>query len=183
MRKRTQLVGFEFGYWKHVQYCAEFLDNALDAIETFQWSELKKEESNLKFTLDKEIFLENLTVLQKEKEEEKSQPLNEEAKKALLEELRPTKLEETEEEETKNLSKPDADIVKEEIEIELEVKKIIRDLESLIKPVEHAEIIDKEPLVLIRLTETEAHSILTGELDAKNIMSYKFEVFDNGLGM
>jgi DNA topoisomerase VI B subunit len=180
MRKRTQLVGFEFGYWKHVQYCAEFLDNALDAIETFQWNELKKDESKLKFTLDKELFLENLTVLQKEKEEESSQILDEEAKKALLEELKPMNLETKKEEE---IAKPDADIAKEEIEIELEVKKIINDLESLIKPVEHAEIIDKEPLVIIRLTETEAHSVLTGELDAKNVMSYKFEVFDNGLGM
>ena len=42
MRKRTQLVGFEFGYWKHVQYSSEFLDNALDAIESFQWKQLKK---------------------------------------------------------------------------------------------------------------------------------------------
>ncbi|MEJ2279768.1 MAG: hypothetical protein P8Y70_18795 [Candidatus Lokiarchaeota archaeon] len=180
MRKRTQLVGFEFGYWKHVQYCAEFLDNALDAIETFQWNELKDEDSKLKFTLDKELFLENLTVLQKEKEEEISHPLNDEAKKALLDELKPTKSEVKKEEE---ISKPDDEVAKEEIEIELEVRKIINDLESLIKPVEHAEIIDKEPLVLIRLTETEAHSVLTGELDAKNVMSYKFEVFDNGLGM
>ena len=45
MRKRTQLVGFEFGYWKHVQYCSEFLDNALDAIESFQWKELNKPDS------------------------------------------------------------------------------------------------------------------------------------------
>ena len=44
MRKRTQLVGFEFGHWKHTQYCAEFLDNALDAIESFQWMELNKKD-------------------------------------------------------------------------------------------------------------------------------------------
>lgn len=37
MRKRTQLVGFEFGFNKHMQYVAEFLDNALDAIESFYW--------------------------------------------------------------------------------------------------------------------------------------------------
>ena len=54
MRKRTQLVGFEFGYWKHTQYAAEFLDNALDAIESFQWKERKKE-SNIQFTLDREL--------------------------------------------------------------------------------------------------------------------------------
>ncbi|TXT67044.1 MAG: DNA topoisomerase VI, subunit B [Promethearchaeota archaeon] len=71
---------------------------------------------------------------------------------------------------------------KEEIE-EIEVKKLVEDMESLIKPVDHINIIDKEPLVIIRLTESEAHSLLTGEIDAKNVMSYKFEVFDNGMGM
>ena len=71
---------------------------------------------------------------------------------------------------------------KEEIE-EIEVRKIVDDMESLIKPVDNINIIDKEPIVIIRLTETEAKSLLTGEIDAKNVMSYKFEVFDNGLGM
>ena len=53
MRKRTQLVGFEFGHWKHTQYIAEFLDNALDAIETFQWNELDKNA----YTIQKESCL------------------------------------------------------------------------------------------------------------------------------
>lgn len=37
MRKRTQLVGFDYGNFKHTQYAVEFADNALDAIEKFQW--------------------------------------------------------------------------------------------------------------------------------------------------
>jgi len=37
MRKRTQLVGFDYGHFKHAQYAVEFTDNALDAIEKFQW--------------------------------------------------------------------------------------------------------------------------------------------------
>jgi len=37
MRKRTQLVGFDIGYHKHTQYLAEFVDNALDAIEIGNW--------------------------------------------------------------------------------------------------------------------------------------------------
>ncbi|MHA1386068.1 MAG: hypothetical protein ACTSR3_20125, partial [Candidatus Helarchaeota archaeon] len=37
MRKRTQLVGFDIGLHKHTQFCAEFLDNALDGIESFNW--------------------------------------------------------------------------------------------------------------------------------------------------
>ncbi|MFW9918696.1 MAG: hypothetical protein ACFFED_03800, partial [Candidatus Thorarchaeota archaeon] len=37
MRKRTQLVGFETGLNKHTQYAIEFLDNAIDAIESWWW--------------------------------------------------------------------------------------------------------------------------------------------------
>ncbi|MHA1593600.1 MAG: DNA topoisomerase VI subunit B [Candidatus Baldrarchaeia archaeon] len=37
MRKRTQLVGFDMGLNKHMQYVAEFLDNSLDAIEALYW--------------------------------------------------------------------------------------------------------------------------------------------------
>ncbi|MFX1508676.1 MAG: DNA topoisomerase VI subunit B [Promethearchaeota archaeon] len=37
-RKRTQLVGFSMEMHKFTQYCAEFSDNALDAIETYYWT-------------------------------------------------------------------------------------------------------------------------------------------------
>ena len=37
MRKRTQLVGFETGLNKHTQYAIEFLDNAIDALESGWW--------------------------------------------------------------------------------------------------------------------------------------------------
>ena len=37
MRKRTQLVGFDFGFHKHTQYVVEFIDNSLDAVETNFW--------------------------------------------------------------------------------------------------------------------------------------------------
>ncbi len=37
MRRRTQLVGFEKGIAKNLQYTCEFIDNGLDAIETLQW--------------------------------------------------------------------------------------------------------------------------------------------------
>ena len=88
MRKRTQLVGFEFGYWKHTQYCSEFLDNALDAIESFQWEELKNPNSKLKFTLDQELSLENLSILQKETEDGTTfKPLDDEAKLTLMKEF------------------------------------------------------------------------------------------------
>ena len=41
MRKRTQLVGFDMGLYKHTQYMAEFMDNALDAIEINYWKNPK----------------------------------------------------------------------------------------------------------------------------------------------
>ena len=37
MRKRTQLVGFETGLNKHTQFSIEFLDNAIDALESWWW--------------------------------------------------------------------------------------------------------------------------------------------------
>ena len=87
MRKRTQLVGFEFGYWKHQQYASEFLDNALDAIEEFQWKELKEGDSRTQFSLDQELTLENLSILQEAKKDEIDQPLSNEAKFALMQEI------------------------------------------------------------------------------------------------
>ncbi|MFX1492599.1 MAG: hypothetical protein ACFFBU_10080, partial [Promethearchaeota archaeon] len=41
-RKRTQLVGFSMELHKFTQYCAEFSDNALDALETFYWDQVNK---------------------------------------------------------------------------------------------------------------------------------------------
>ncbi len=184
MRKRTQLVGFEFGYWKHTQYCAEFLDNALDAIESYQWDELKKKGSQIIYTLDQDIQLESFSILMKEKEEEKTQKLDNEAKRTLIEEIKSEyHYDDLREDDKKKVDKTVLlSKKKEEIE-EIEVKSIIKDMESLLQPANNINIIDKEPLVIIRMTESEAHSLLTGEIDAKNIMSYKFEIFDNGHGM
>ncbi|MFX0106417.1 MAG: hypothetical protein ACFE75_13155, partial [Candidatus Hodarchaeota archaeon] len=184
MRKRTQLVGFEFGYWKHVQYCAEFIDNALDAIESFQWKELKESDSKIKFSLDQELFLEKFSILETVKEEKKSQQLDNEAKHTLMQELgiespEPAisivKEPEVKEEESGEI------ITEEELEVEEEVKRIIDDMQEIIKPVEY--IIDVEPIVCVRIREFEAPSFLTSEISQKNIMSYTFEIFDNGTGM
>ncbi len=184
MRKRTQLVGFEFGYWKHVQYCSEFIDNALDAIESFQWKELKKPDSKSKFSLDQELFLEKFSILDTVKEEKKSQHLNNEAKHTLMQEFgiesvdqEPTDIQETEEKEEES-----GEIIdQEELEVEEEVQRIIDDMQEIIKPVEN--IIDVEPIVGVRIREYEAPSFLTSEISQKNIMSYTFEIFDNGTGM
>ncbi len=166
------------------QYCAEFLDNALDAIESFQWNELKKEDSQIKYTLDQELFLENFSILQGEGEQKGPKTLSDTLKRTLMDEIIAPSQKPQDSESRDTLSKTEKALPKKKEEIEeIEVKKIVEDMESLIKPVDHINIIDKEPLVIIRITESEAHSLLTGEIDAKNIMSYKFEVFDNGLGM
>ncbi|MFX0010471.1 MAG: hypothetical protein ACFE9R_09165 [Candidatus Hermodarchaeota archaeon] len=184
MRKRTQLVGFEFGYWKHQQYISEFLDNALDAIEEFQWQELEDEESRIKFSLDQELSLENLSILEEARKDEVGQPLNNEAKLALMQEIGLTS---TQPSETELVIHSDKDeesgeiADKEELEVEEEVRRIIDDMNEIIKPVEP--IVDIEPLVIIRLREFEAPSLLTSELSQKNVMSYTFEIFDNGIGM
>ncbi|MFX1326215.1 MAG: hypothetical protein ACFE8N_14795, partial [Promethearchaeota archaeon] len=184
MRKRTQLVGFEFGYWKHVQYCAEFIDNALDAIESFQWKELQKSDSKVRFSLDQELFLEKFSILEAAKEEKKTQHLDNEAKHTLMQEFG---IEASDSEETVGIEpevKEDesGEIVDEEdLEIEEEVQRIIEDMQEIIKPVEY--IIDVEPIVIVRIREYEAASFLTSEISQKNVMSFTFEIFDNGTGM
>ena len=184
MRKRTQLVGFEFGYWKHTQYIAEFLDNALDAIESFQWNELQKDTSKIEFSLDQELTLRNLSILQDEGNGDQKQPLNNEAKSVLMQEMgiRPAEISEETIMESEDKDTESGEIVdKSELEVEEEVLRIIEDMNEIIKPVES--IIDTEPLVVIRLRESEAPSFLTSEISQKNVMSYSFEIFDNGIGM
>jgi hypothetical protein len=165
MRKRTQLVGFEFGYWKHVQYCAEFIDNALDAIESFQWKELQKPDSKIKFSLDQELFLEKFSIVEAAKEEKKTQHLDNEAKHTLMQELgiAVPDLEETAIVEPETKEEESGEISdKDELEIEEEVQRIIEDMQEIIKPVEN--IIDVEPIVIVRIREHEAPSLLTSEL-------------------
>ena len=56
MRKRTQLVGLETGLNKHTQYAIEFLDNAIDAIESWWWKTDKH--PRLQDSFDPEIVAE-----------------------------------------------------------------------------------------------------------------------------
>ncbi|MHA1669128.1 MAG: hypothetical protein ACTSV5_00985 [Promethearchaeota archaeon] len=165
MRKRTQLVGFEFGYWKHSQYITEFLDNSLDAIETYHWKENKKSDSRNKFSLDQETALENLSLIQDFLEEEKHDSIDKEES---------SKEKEKEEEAGEIIDKA-------EIKVEEEVQRIIEDLDELIKPV--VDLVDIEPIVIVRLRESEPPSFLTSELSQKNVMNYTLEIFDNGIGM
>ena len=62
MRKRTQLVGFDFGLNKHTQYAIEFLDNSLDAVESFQWK-MSRTALEYSFKLKDDLLLENFSYL------------------------------------------------------------------------------------------------------------------------
>ena len=163
MRKRTQLVGFEFGYWKHSQYITEFLDNSLDAIETFHWKEIEKSDSRNKFSLDQETALENLSLIQDFLAEERTD--SDDIEEKIIEK----------EEEAGEI------INKAELEVEVEVQRILDDLDELLKPV--VDLVDIEPIVVVRLRESEPPSFLTSELSQKNVMNYTIEIFDNGIGM
>ena len=183
MRKRTQLVGFEFGYWKHVQYCSEFLDNALDAIESFQWREIQKANSKIAFSMDQELEIENLTFIQEDSDSENSVPMDNESKHTLMQEfgLEPPEFIETVFDDSKGDEESGEIIDQDKIEVEAEVQRILDDMEEIIQPVEN--LVDIEPIVIIRLREAEAPSFLTAELGKKNVMNFTFEIFDNGMGM
>jgi len=172
MRKRTQLVGFEFGHWKHVQYAAEFMDNAIDAIESFQWEQLKNV-SKTAFSIDKDFdvikfgskLTEDLMINLNGADYETS--ATELKTETIPKEIKPTEGKPTEKRDKKKRDKL--------------VKNLIHDMEKLLQPFEH--IVDNEPIIIIKLTGSEAPSVLTDELGKKNIMRYTFEIFDNGTGM
>ena len=155
----------------------------MDAIETFQWQEINKLDSEFKFTLDKELTLQKLSIVQKEKgEEKKSQPLDEKDKQTLIQEFELEPVDnKTTESNIIEIGTTKSDEIINKIEVEEEVKNIINEMDEIIKPVET--IIDNEPMVIIRIREYEPPSFLTAELTQKNVMSYTYEIFDNGTGM
>ncbi|MFW9945453.1 MAG: hypothetical protein ACFFDX_01345, partial [Candidatus Odinarchaeota archaeon] len=145
---------------------------------------MEEEDSKIKFSLDQELSLEKLSIIQEIKEDEEIQPLNNEAKLALMQEIGITQSKALEEKEVLSEEKEEqsgeiAD--KTQLEVEEEVRRITDDMNEIIKPV--ANIVDIEPIVIIRLREYEAPSFLTSEISQKNVMNYTFEIFDNGIGM
>jgi DNA topoisomerase VI subunit B len=218
MRKRTQLVGFDFGLNKHTQYAIEFIDNSLDAIESFHWKILRSKRPEYAFVLKDDLLLESFSYLaggvtiddleriqeeqtqeqyddegnlldgdglisldesdqedetliiheddDKEKEE---QPVDQEGKEVIPED---------EDEEAKELRK----LQKKEDELEQEVQTLVAGMEGFLFPVEA--IVDREPFVIIQLTEREAEEVYA-DMSQKNqeVFEYSFEIFDNGTGM
>ncbi len=126
MRKRTQLVGFDIGLHKHTQYMAEFMDNALDAIEIANWKYPKT------YRLKEDFYFE--------------------------------------------YPKP-KDPLKDE---DLTAQNYILRLRELLEPIR--EIINTEPLVIIRIQEIEKPKMLVDE-QAGDTRMFSFECFDNGVGL
>ncbi|HUY00597.1 MAG TPA: hypothetical protein VMV49_13640, partial [Candidatus Deferrimicrobium sp.] len=126
MRKRTQLVGFDVGYYKHTQYMAEFTDNSLDAIEVSYWKDPKI------YRLKEDFYFEY----------------------------------------------PKLENLKDE---DLTAENLIKRMEELLEPVK--EIVNTEPLLMIRLQEIEKPEMLSDEQEGRDIRMFSFECFDNGIGL
>jgi len=169
MRKRTQLVGFSFGHFKHVQYMVEFLDNALDAIESARWRygayTFEDEHVTLQYTKSQkeDLFID---------EGSDADALASESGNGDLDSVP---------------ENGDSDSSEEEIELFLnpsdqDIGITTLSMENLISPIrEH---LNTEPVVVIRLQEMDLDQLasLTGT-GAPNERMYCFEVFDNGVGL
>lgn len=168
MRKRTQLVGFSFGLFKHVQYIVEFVDNALDAIETARWKygayNLNLDRATFKYTRTQkeDLFFENGddSTLELDRQGEQG-----------------------------DLSSGDSDLDTTADTVELLLDASDQDIglttlsmETLISPIRDS--LTSEPVVIIRLQEMDIDSLasLPDSQTLKERM-YSFEVFDNGVGL
>ena len=127
MRKRTQLVGFDMGLYKHTQYMAEFMDNSLDAIEITYWKDPKlyqlKEDFYFEYPKPKELLK----------------------------------------------------------DMELTQENVILLMQDLLAPLK--DIINTEPLLVIRIQEIEKPEMLSDDQSGRDIRMFSFECFDTGIGL
>ncbi|TFG26174.1 hypothetical protein EU528_14835, partial [Candidatus Thorarchaeota archaeon] len=155
MRKRTQLVGFETGLNKHTQYAIEFLDNAIDALESWWWK--TKSRPRLRDRLDPEI----LEQVKKKIEEEQfdsialSKKLERDVRAGKQVELPPRK----------------KDTIDESI---TEFRKFLMPLRPLLSK--------REPIVVMQLTEVQMPDLIPID-DEEGFKVYEFTCFDTGVGM
>jgi len=127
MRKRTQLVGFDMGLYKHTQYMAEFMDNSLDAIEINYWKDPKT------YQLKEDFYFE--------------------------------------------YPKP-KELLK---DIEITQENVIDLMQDLLAPLK--DIINTEPLLVIRIQEIEKPEMLSEDQSGRDIRMFSFECFDTGIGL
>ncbi len=155
MRKRTQLVGFETGLNKHTQYSIEFLDNAIDALESWWWKTSKR--PRLKERLAPEV-VEQVT---KKIEEEQidsiafSKKLERDVRAGKEVELPPRR----------------RDTIDERL---TEFRKFLMPLRPLLSK--------REPLVVMQLTEVQMPDLVSID-DEEGFKVYEFKCFDTGVGM
>ncbi|MHA1683715.1 MAG: hypothetical protein ACTSUE_22445 [Promethearchaeota archaeon] len=188
MRKRTQLVGFDFGHFKHVQYAVEFLDNALDAIETFHW---KNQDPNLAYHLETENIFDDWASMEDEMMEATTQEAH-----GLSTDLSsvfssmgdgngdvsafdggistPMAVEEVVEPVKK------ATKVQHKSDVDIKIQAIKEGMTDLITP--YLNLVTSEPVIIIRMKEIEDESLVFIE-ETKNAKMYSFEIFDSGTGL
>ncbi len=155
MRKRTQLVGFETGLNKHTQYSIEFLDNAIDALESWWWK--TKRRPRLQDHLDPKVVEDVRTKL------EEGQFDTIAFSKQLERNIRAGK-------EVDTLTRR-----KETIEERItEFRKFLTPLRPLLTK--------REPLVVIELKEIQMPDLVPID-DEDGFKVYEFTCFDTGVGM
>jgi len=155
MRKRTQLVGFETGLNKHTQYAIEFLDNAIDALESWWWKSKKK--PRLQDRLDPQLVEEVRKKLQE------SQIDSIALSKRLERDVRAGK--------EVVIPPRRKDTVEERI---TEFRKLMMALRPLLNK--------REPMVFMQITEVQMPDLVPID-DEEGFKVYEFTCFDTGVGM
>ncbi|NWF96269.1 MAG: DNA topoisomerase VI subunit B [Candidatus Thorarchaeota archaeon] len=155
MRKRTQLVGFETGLNKHTQYAIEFLDNSIDALESYFWKSKKR--PRLTEQLDPEIIKE----------------IREKLAPDLTDSIAYGKQIEKDMKDGKPIALPPTP--KENLEERLRrFRKFLTPFRTLLKK--------DEPFVAIQLTEVLMPDLIPID-DPEGTKVYEFTCLDNGVGM
>ncbi|MEX2684767.1 MAG: hypothetical protein Q6373_024555 [Candidatus Sigynarchaeota archaeon] len=196
MRKRTQLVGFDTGHFKHVQYAVEFVDNSLDAIESFHWKNTNPEiayqlESGLESGLDKLVNLEselmdatttvvhglspdlaNVFTSMGESNGEAASVTGQQSAGA-----QESMAEESEAEDTRKVEVKTKLV--QQTDVDQRIASISEAMEALINP--YIDRVLAEPIIIIKLSEVEDPSLTF--LDEKSGKLYCFEIFDSGTGI
>ena len=155
MRKRTQLVGFETGLNKHTQYAIEFLDNAIDALESWWWK--TKRRPRLQPQLDPKVVEEVRAKLEEGQIDTIaiSKQLERDVKAGKEVEI-PTRRKES---------------IDERI---TEFRKFLMPLRPLLTK--------REPLCVIELKEVQMPDLVPID-DEEGFKVYEFTCFDTGVGM
>lgn len=155
MRKRTQLVGFETGLNKHTQYAIEFLDNAIDALESWWWK--TKRRPRLQEQLDSAVVAEVRAKIEEGQIDTiaLSKQLERDVKAGKEVEIPARRKESIDERIT-------------------EFRKFVMPLRPLLSK--------REPLVVMELKEVQMPDLVPID-DEEGFKVYEFTCFDTGVGM